>query len=284
MKNRFGKSLSVALVLLMSAVLTDANAQGPLMPSPSSKQKIEQQLGTSKVVINYSRPNSKGRKVFGELVPYGEMWRTGADKLTDITVEKEISVAGNLLAPGKYSIISIPGAKSWTIIFNREADLWGAADHDAAKDVFRFEVKPLKVKDKQETFQISFDDVTAFTMNLQLRWENMLVEFPVSINQDQEVEAAIEAAIARGEKPYVSAAIFYLNNNKDLNKALGWMNIAEKETGDVPFIHYWKGAVQFGLGQKAEALASAKKSLALAEEVGNKDYIRMNKALIKKIN
>ncbi len=277
----------ITKVILISAFFTAfslyTHAQTLQIPRPSSLQKVEQQLGTSKITVTYSRPSTKGRTIFGELVPYGKIWRTGADKLTDITVEKEITVAGNTLSPGRYSIITIPDKKMWTVIFNREADLWGAAEHDESKDVFRFQVKPIRLKDKQETMLISFDNVSAFALDFQIRWENTMIQFPITINQDQEIETSIRQAIERGEKPYVEAAIFYLNNGKDLNKALGWMNEAEKEVNDQPYIYYWKAAVEHGLGRRSEALASVTKSLQLAEEAGNQDYIRMSKALIQKL-
>ncbi len=272
------KSLLAALF-----IVGNLTAQDLKLPSSSSKQIITQSLGTSTLKVNYSRPNTKGRTIFGDLVPYGEIWRTGADKLTDMTVEKEVSVAGNILKPGRYSIISIPDPKEWTIIINTEPDLWGAADHKPEKDVFRFKVVPKKLKEKQKTLFIGFENVTAFTMDFQLKWDKTLIEFPISINQDAEIEAAIEKAIAEGKKPYVSASIFYLNNGKDLNKALIWMQKAEEETKDKPYIYYWKAAVEHGLGMKNEALTSVNKSLALANKEGNKDYIRMSKALIKKL-
>lgn len=240
-------------------------------------------MGTISVKVSYSRPSTKGREVFGKLVPYGEMWRTGADKLTDITVEKEVSVAGNILKPGRYSIITIPGEKEWTVIFNTEPDLWGAATHKPENDVFRFKIVPQKLKDRQETLAIGFENVSAFSVDFQLKWDKTLIQFPITINQDHEVEAEIEQAIAAGQKPYVQASIFYLNNGKDLNKALVWMQKAEEETKDMPHIYYWKAAVEHGLGKNKEALESVAKSLELANQVGNKDYIRMGNALLKKL-
>lgn len=258
-------------------------AQTSAIPRASSTQTIVQQLGTTKVTVNYSRPNLKGRTIFGTLEPYGEVWRTGADKLTDITFEKEVSVAGNTVKPGRYGLIAIPNKTEWTIILSTEPDLWGIANYNKEKDVLRFNVQVNKTKTKQETFLLTFENTGNFSTDLQIKWDDVSVQFPITINQDEEIDQAIEQAIKNGEKPYVSATIYYLNNGKDLNKALEWMNNAEAEIKDQPYVYYWKAVVESQLGKVADARANSKKSLELATKIGNTAYVRLNNALLAKL-
>lgn len=272
------------MLLIAALVLSQAGFSQKLsLPKNSSAQKIEQGLGTTKITVNYNRPSVKGRKVFGGLVPYGEVWRTGADKITDITFEKAVSVNGKEVAAGKYGLATIPGEKTWTIILTAQTDIWGVYEYDKTKDVLRFDVPAKKLNDVQETLSLNFEAVTPFQSTFQIRWDKTLVEFPITIDQDAEIEKGIADAISRGDKVQFSAAMFYLNNGKDLKKALGWMKEIEEGSKELEYYWYWRGRIEAGLGQKKEALASGQKGLALAEKVKNDEYIRLNKELVASV-
>lgn len=273
------KLLSFVLLVMVQ----HAFSQKLELPATSSAQKIEQQLGTSKITVNYARPSVKGRKIFGGLVPYGQVWRTGANKVTDIAFDKPVSLDGHLVPAGKYGLVTVPGKDRWTIILTSQADIWGVYEYDRSKDVLRFDVPVRKAKQAQETLTLSFEDVSPFKATFRMAWEKTLVEFPITIDQDAEIEKAINDAISRGEKPYFRAANFYANNGKDLNKALEWITQAEADYKEAPHYWYWRGKIENGLGRKAEALSSAQKGLDFAEKAKNEEYIRLNKELIKTI-
>lgn len=257
-----------------------AFAQKLELPPASSSQKIEQSLGTSKITVNYARPSVKGRKIFGDFIAYGSVWRTGSNKTTDITFDKDVTVNGKPLKAGRYGLVTIPNQDRWTIIFSSQADSWGVYEYDASKDVLRFDVPAKKLNDRQETLLLAFDDVQTYSGKFQIRWDNTLVEFPITIDQDAEVAAAIDAAIARGEKVQLRSAIFYYNNGKDLKTAFGWVKEAENENKDKSFYWYYRGKIERDLGMKKEAQVSAKKGLEIAEKEKNQEYVNNNKALL----
>src|SRR5262245_16747316 len=155
------------LFLLMSSSIT-TKAQNLKIPQPSTLQKIEQDFGLGQVSIAYSRPNVKGRKIFGEMEPYGKVWRTGANYATKLKLTDTIMIEGHPLAPGEYSFFTIPQPNEWTVIINSTAQQWGAYSYDSTKDVLRFKVKPGKLDRKLETFTIQFANAAVEHCDLQL--------------------------------------------------------------------------------------------------------------------
>jgi hypothetical protein len=271
---------TLLLIALAAALQSDLQAQGLKMPAPSTTQTLTQAFGLGKISITYSRPNVKGRKIFGGLEPYGEVWRTGANSATIITFSEPIKIEGTEVAAGEYGLFTIPGPSEWTVIISKGAKQWGAYTYKESDDVLRVKVKAAKLKDKVETFSIQLTDVYPTTAKLQLTWENTIV----SVNLSTEVEAAVMASIdeaMKGEqKPYFQAAQYYLENGKDLNKALEWMNIADKDNTKAPWIKLWKGRVQLKMGDKKGAGQTAEEGLKIATEIKNPEYIRLNTALI----
>jgi hypothetical protein len=271
---------TLLLIALAAALQSDLQAQGLKMPAPSTTQTLTQAFGLGKISITYSRPNVKGRKIFGGLEPYGEVWRTGANSATIITFSEPIKIEGTEVAAGEYGLFTIPGPSEWTVIISKGAKQWGAYTYKESDDVLRVKVKAAKLKDKVETFSIQLTDVYPTTAKLQLTWENTVV----SVNLSTEVEAAVMASIdeaMKGEqKPYFQAAQYYLENGKDLNKALEWMNIADKDNTKAPWIKLWKGRVQLKMGDKKGAGQTAEEGLKIATEIKNPEYIRLNTALI----
>lgn len=274
-------TLKAALILALAVSLnTELQAQGLKMPQASSAQTITQSFGLGKVTLSYSRPNTKGRKVFGALEPYNTVWRTGANAATVVTFTEDVKVGGKDLPAGEYGLFTIPGKDEWTVIFNKDSKQWGAYEYKEAQDVLRIKVKAIKLKDKVETFTIQFADVYPTTAQLQLLWENTGLNIDLSTDIDAKVMANIDEAMKGDKKPYLAAAQYYLENGKDLNKALEWANAAEAADGKAPWVRLWKGRIQLKKGDKAGAAASAAAGLKLATESNNQEYVRLNTALL----
>ena len=275
------KSILTLMIALASICITSAGAQDLKIPQPSTLQKIEQDFGLGNIAITYSRPNTKGRKIFNGMEPYGLVWRTGANYATKIKLSDTFNVEGHPLAPGEYSLFTIPGANEWTVIFNKTAVQWGAYSYDSTKDLLRFKVKAEKLHEKMETFTIQFTNTFTDYCELQLLWENTLVPIHFTTDVDARVMANIDAGMKAEKKPYYFASIYYYNHDKDMNKALAWMNEADKAQPKAYNIKYWKARIQLKMGDKQAAVASANEGLKLAMEEPNAEYIRLNKEVLE---
>lgn len=274
-------TLKITMLLILALCLqTELKAQGIKMPQASSGQTIIQDFGLGKITVKYSRPNTRGRKVFGELEPYGAVWRTGANSATVITFTEAVTFEGKPVPAGEYALFTIPGKDGWTVILNKTTQQWGAYDYKEADDVLRVTVKPATLKDKVESFKIDFADVNPTKAVLTLAWGNTLVPVSLTTDVDTKVMASIDEAMKGDKKPYFAAAQYYFENGKDLNKALEWMNAAEAADQKGPWIRLWKGRVQLKMGDKKGAAASAEAGIKLAEEVKNPEYVRLNTALL----
>jgi len=277
MKTTFKAMLLLALTVALS---TDLQAQGLKMPQPSTSQTITQAFGLGKITLNYSRPNVKGRKIFGAMEPYGSVWRTGANSATTISFTEPVKIDGKELPAGEYGLFTIPGKDEWTVIFNKGAKQWGSYEYKEADDILRVKVKAIKLKDKVETFTIQFADVYPTTAKLQLMWENTAVSVDLTTEVDATVMASIDEAMKGDKKPYFAAAQYYYSNGKDLNKALEWVNAAEAADGKAPWIKLWKGRIQLKMGDKAGAAKTAAAGLQLATEIKNPEYVRLHTELL----
>jgi len=250
------------------------------MPQVSSSQTITQEFGLGSVTVKYSRPNVKGRKVFADLTPYGEVWRTGANTVTTISFSDDITLEGQAVKAGEYALLTIPGKESWTIILNKGTKQWGTYAYKEADDVLRFVVKSLRLKNKLETFTISFSDVTPNTAKLNLLWEATQVSIDMMTDVDGKVMAGIDEAMKGDRKPYMQAAVYYYDNGKDLSKALTWMNAMAPADQKTPWYNYWKAKIQLKSGDKTGAIASAKTGLEIAETMKMAEYVRLNSAVL----
>jgi hypothetical protein len=271
-------TLVVALLVAGSTLTTQAQVE---MPQASSSQKVVQDFGLGKVTVTYSRPNTKGRKIFGTLEPYGKVWRTGANNATVVSFSDEVSIEGNKVPAGDYALFTIPDAKEWTIILNKTTKQWGAYDYKQADDFLRFKVKPVKTAVLTETFTIDFADVKATTAEMHLRWENTNVILHLKTDIDARVMASIDEAMNGDKKPYFASALYYYENNKDLNKALEWINEAEKSAPKAVYFKYWKARIQLKMGNKAGAIATAQEGARLAKAENNEEYVRLNESVVK---
>lgn len=270
----------IANYFVVLIITCTGSAQNLKIPQPSTLQSIQQDFGLGQITVTYSRPNVKGRKIFGETEPYGIVWRTGANAATKIKLTDTIVMEKHQVLPGEYALFTIPGANEWTVILNQTAQQWGAYSYDSTKDALRFKVKPRKLEKKLETFTIQFANAYVDHCDLQLLWETTVVSLHLETDVDARVMANIDELMKGEKKPYYFAAIYYYNHDKDMNKALSWVNEADKHSPDAYNIKYWKARIQLKMGDKAGAVASANEGLKLAQAEPNAEYIRLNKEVL----
>jgi hypothetical protein len=275
------KKLYTLLVAMLATGLTlTTQAQELKMPQASSAQTITQEFGLGKITISYSRPNTKGRKIFGSLEPYGAVWRTGANSATVITFTDEVTLEGNKVPAGEYALFTIPDSKEWTVILNKTTKQWGAYEYKQADDFLRFKVKPSQTAQPVETFTIQFENVMPSKAELHLMWEHTDLALHLSTDNDSRIMANIETAMNGEKKPYFADAQYYYENGKDLNKALNWINEAEKSNPKAPYFKLWKARIQLKMGNKAAAAATAQEGVRVAKEQKNDEYVRLNEAVL----
>ena len=262
-------------------------APGPRLdiPAASPASTIKQRVGVTDIEVVYSRPGMKGREVFGGLVPYGEVWRTGANNATLISFSTPVTFQGTRVEAGSYELFTIPGKDEWTVILQKAAKQWGAYVYDQKNDVARGTVKPVDHPEAVETFAINFADLRDDSATLNLVWDRTRVPVKLETDVVSTLVPQIEAVMASpgGKKPYVPAAMFYLDHNLDLKKALGWMDAAIAEQPDFYPIIYRKALIQAKMGDKEGAIATAKQSMDLAAKATGQakdEYIRLNEAVI----
>ena len=251
-------------------------------PRVSPASEVEQMVGLTQIEIEYSRPSMRGREVFGNLVPFGKVWRTGADNSTKISFDTDVIISGKTIQSGTYSIFSIPNKESWEIILYSDVELWGVPrDWSENKIVFSsmFDVKKLKKSNTVETFTISFNDLTNNDVNMSISWENTSVDIKIEVPTRSMVESDINKVLSDNPKSsdYYAAAVFYRQENINLDKALEWMNKAIEMNESPRFWQYRQQSLIMAANDKfADAVDAAKKSLSLAIEADNQDYIKMN--------
>jgi Protein of unknown function (DUF2911) len=273
----------MTLALSVFCLYTFAGTAQVKMPAPSSTQTIKQDFGMGAIELTYSRPNAKGRKIFGDLVPYNKLWRTGANSATKIVFNDAVELGGKKIDTGAYVLYTIPGVDSWEIILNKGLTNWGVDGYKESEDVIRFRVEPMKSKNNIETFTIEFGNIQPESCELSIKWAKTTVSIPVTTNIKDRVRAQIEKAMQTDKKPYWQAAQFYNEYDNNQAKALENCTKATEENGKAFWIYLYKAKIQKEMGDKAGAKASALKSLELAKEAKNDDYVKMNEELLKKL-
>jgi len=259
------------------------NSQSIKMPPPSPPQTIKQDFGISSIELSYSRPGIKGRKVFGDLVPYGKVWRTGANNATTIDFGDDVTIGGTKVPAGKYGLLTIPDKDNWKVIITKQLEVTNPTDYKPESDLVRVDVKPMTMKDKMETFTMQFANVKPSTCELQIMWENTAVVVPISSDVETVVMKQIDDAMNKDNRPYFQSALYYLNNGKDLNQAIAWFDKAIAQQPNGYWIYHQKANALAKLGKKDEAKATAQKSIELAKEDKNDDYVRLNEKLLEQL-
>lgn len=253
--------LSAFLLGSLSTVLT---AQELKLPAPSPAAVIKQDFSTSQIEISYSRPAMRGRTIFGDIVPYGAVWRTGANSATKITFGEDVSLSGKALKAGTYALYTIPGQSSWKVIVNTGISNWGVSGFDAKDDVLSFEVPVAKTSQPVQSFTISIDNITNTNCDIVLAWENTRVAIPVTADNDQRITAYLDQAINHPKLPYAQAASYYLEKGKNLDQAVGYTDKALEENPNAFWLYWLKARIYKAQGKKAEAIAAADKCVQLS--------------------
>lgn len=270
------------LLLMIAGTSVMVNAQVKT-PAPSTSQTVKQEFGLGSIELSYARPNIKGRTVFGDLVPYGNVWRTGANGATTLSFTDEVSIGGTKLAPGKYGLLSIPGAKEWTLIISKQTDVTSPAAYKQDMDVVRVKAAVKKQLSKTETFTIQIANVKDNSCDLQIIWDNALVTLPIKTDVDTRIMNSIEAAMKTDKPPYAAAAAYYMNNGKDLNQAITWYKKATEAQPSAFWLFHQMANCYAKMGKKADAIAAAKKSMEIAEKAQSADYVALNKKLLAQL-
>ncbi len=278
-------SLSRIPLVLIAGLIGTAGlcAQAPQVqfPAASPACTLKQRVGLTDIEVVYSRPGVKDRQIFGGLVAYGEVWRTGANSATKISFSTPVKLNGANLAAGTYSLFTIPGESEWTVIINENPEQWGAYRYDASKDVLRVKAKPVKLAESMETFTIGINDIRDESATLNLVWEKTRVPVKIEVDLKSTLVPQIEAVMASPEprKPYFQAAMFYYDHNIDLQKARAWADAAVAER-EAFFTVHLKAKILAKLGDKKGAIEAANRSIELAKQANDSAYIKLNNDLI----
>jgi hypothetical protein len=268
------------VVLLIALLLSSLTFQSQIVtPQPSPKCVLNQMVGLTDVEIEYSRPGLKGRNIFGDLVPFGKVWRTGANSNTTISFSEDVIIDGKTLKKGKYALFTLPKVESWEVIFYSKTDNWGTPeDWNEADVALRASVVPQMLNKNVENLTIDINNLDNNFGYLNISWEKTFVSLKFEVPTQKMAMASIEKIMAGPSAgDYFSAAQFYLQSNGDMNKALSYVNKALELNKATP---YWytklKSLIQAKLGDKKGAIETAKISLAAAKEAKNNDYVKMN--------
>ena len=249
-------------------------------PAPSPTQTIKQDFGLSSVELSYSRPGMKGRKVFGDLVPYGKVWRTGANSATTLTFGDEVIIGGTKIPAGKYGLLTIPDKDKWTVIISKQTDVTSPTAYKQEMDVVRVDVKPSTLPNSFETFSMQFHSVKPTSLELAIAWDKTSVTLPITTEVDSKVMAQIKNTVEKDNRPYFQAGMYYLDNGKDLGQAITWFDKALEQNPKAFWVHHQKANALAKLGKKEEAKQTANKSMELAKEQKNDDYVALNEKLL----
>jgi hypothetical protein len=276
MKTTLLLTLIAALALTAFGQSTEPRLK---VPTLSPQAEVSQQVALTEVKLSYARPSAKGRKVMGELVPYGEIWRTGANASSKFTFSQDVSIAGNKLKAGEYALYTIPGETEWTIIIHKNTThrALTPGTYKQDEDAFRFKVKPEKTGSYIETFTIAFTDLKSDSVNVDLSWEYTNVKFRIDFDVDGEVDAQIaELAKAEGGMSpfnYFLAAEYYLNNGKDLEKAKSWIDSGLEKAPKNPRFGLLKAKILHQNGERSASLKAIEEANQWAKDAKNGNYI-----------
>ena len=271
------------VLLAASLISSAAYSQTVRTPAASTTTNVKQDFALSTIDLSYSRPSVKGRNIFGDLVPYGKVWRTGANNATTISFGEDVKIGGTTVKAGKYGFLTIPEQSQWTIILTKQTDVTGPSAYKQDQDVVRFTAQSNTLPFAIENFTMMFGNITSSTCELWVMWDKTMVAMPITVDVDTKVMAQINDAMNKDNRPYFTSAMYYMDNNKDLNKALEWLNKAAEQNPAAFWVLHQKANCLAKLGKKQEAIATAEKSIVIAKEAKNDDYVKLNEDLIKKL-
>jgi len=291
MNPKLPRSLAAATIGLALASALQAQTPTIDFPAASPACTLKQRVGLTDITVVYSRPSVKGRTIFGGIVPYGQVWRAGANQATKISFSTPVKLEGQEIPAGNYSLFAIPGEEAWTIIINKNTNQWGAFQYHTNDDLIRFPVTPVSLRDASvETFAIEFNRIRDESALLELVWDKTVVPIHLTVDVTDKIIPQIEAAMAApGEKQdtfYFQAATFYYNHDLDSKKALEWVNAALESNSRIAYEYlHLKAQLLAKQGDKAGAIAAAKQSseLAVKAEGPGSSFVKMNADLISSL-
>jgi tetratricopeptide (TPR) repeat protein len=276
---KFTYILSICSMLMFSQLTL--KAQTLKTPTPSPMQTIKQSFALTDISIEYYRPSAKGRTIFGDLVPFGKIWRTGANGATKLTFGEDVTIEGNKVPAGTYALYTIPNKDKWEILFYKDLKLGGNVnEYNKENELFRISSNVVNMSDKVETFTINVSDINPSNCKIELTWENTKVSFSVNADIDAVVMKNIENLMEKDSRPYYQAASYYFENNKDLKKALEWINKAVEQNPKAYWVALLKAKIELKSGDKKAAAVTAQKVIELAKEAKNDDYVKMAEGII----
>ncbi|WP_276135275.1 DUF2911 domain-containing protein [Polluticoccus soli] len=277
---RFAFTLIVA-----ASLMSDAYAQGLKLPALSPTTKITQDFSTSTIELSYSRPSIRGRKIFGDIVPYNTVWRTGANSATKIKFGEDVTFGGVPVKAGEYALYTVPGATEWEVILNKGVGNWGAMGYNTADDIARFKVPSKAINETVSSFTMGINDITFNTANLDMAWEKTKVTIPIKADNEARLNADIDKAINNPSIPYFQAASYYYETNQNLEKAYTYVNKAVEENPKAFYMWHLKAKIALKTNRKADAIAAANKSIELTKGTPNEgEYQRSNQKVIDAAN
>ena len=274
-------------ILLLSAIFCYSFISGQIKsPQPSPTATITQKVGVSDISVEYSRPGAKGREIFGGLVSYGKMWRTGANKATKITFNENCVFGGAKVKKGSYSLFTIPGEKEWRVVLNKNTELWGVGEYDEENQVCSIVAKAIDTKDFTESFTIDFGTFQSFSAIMSLKWANTKIDIKIESLEAKKLEKQYLELLTKGPSAndYYNGAKFFADNTSEYEMALEWINTAIKKRPDAFWMQFHKARILKKMGNNKESISVAEGVIELARE--KKDdygYIKRSEDLIKSI-
>jgi len=275
--------MKYTLIAFMSLFVTTIVAAQIDAPQPSPSAIVKQTVGLTEVTLEYSRPAMRDREIFGNLVPFDKMWRTGANANSTITFSDDVQFAGTDVKAGSYAVFTKPGKKDWKIMLYNDTSNWGTPRNwDDSKVVVTATVPVNKLKNAQESFTMAINELTMDSAHLQIMWENTMVAIPFTVPTETKTQASIDKVMAGpGANDYYQAASFYLDAGKDLEKAHDWITKATEMNPKAFWMFRKKSLIEAKMGNTTAAITTAKQSLEKAKAAGNDDYVKMNMDSLK---
>ncbi|RYY49475.1 MAG: DUF2911 domain-containing protein [Chitinophagaceae bacterium] len=272
------------LVAMLFSNFLSGEAQQITTAQASPTQNLKQNFGLGSIELNYSRPGLKDRKIgTNDFVPYGKVWRTGANGATTLQFSDDVTIGGKLIKAGKYGLLSIPDNNDWTLIITTDLTVTSPGQYKQENDVVRVKAPVRKLAEKVETFTINFSNITNNSTELQLSFDNALVTLPIVTGTDEKVMKQIDNLLAKDNRPFYAAALYYFENGKDIAKAKEWIDKAAADPANAKSLNvtWLKARIYQKAGDKAGAKASAEKLLSIATETKNDDFIKRAQEFLK---
>lgn len=282
-------SFTILLIFALVCSLSFSSSAQIKMPAPSPLATLTQEVGLMEIKIVYSRPGVKGRKIYGDLVPFGKSWRTGANSSTKISFTEDVTIKGNKVPAGEYALFTIPGEKEWTIILHKNTIVMGNGGDNYKKDeeAANFTVPTKSLAEPVETFTIDVGNIDMNSADVTIAWEKTAVSFTVETEIDSKIMANIDQSLKNIEQNngnlYFQAATYYYEAGKDLNKAQEWVNKAISANPKAYWIAHLKAKILAKQDKKKEAIEAAEEAKKVAQEGNNPDYVRLNEKLIAEL-